>query len=109
MAICNLGVKNNNVGINGKIIMFYSARTMPNKPNKTLKKSTAPKAVSSDRHTDMIDALESLGMENITASKIDHAIYECFPSGTENLSEDDILTTVFRFLKCQNSEHKPRA
>ena len=32
MCMCNLQVKNNNVGINGKIIMFYSPRTSSSVP-----------------------------------------------------------------------------
>lgn len=39
MAVRNIEVKNSNVGINGEIVMFYSARTIPNKPKKTVKKS----------------------------------------------------------------------
>ncbi len=91
------------------MIMFYSARTTITKPKKIVKKSTDQKIISPDKHADLIDALESLGLENITTSHIDPAIHKCFPDGTENISEDDILTEVFRYLKSQNSEHKPRA
>ena len=111
MAVRNLEAKHNNVGINGNVIMFYSARTSTTiaKPKKTVKKSTDQKIVSSDKHACLIDTLESLGLENITSSKIDSAIQKCFPDGTENVSDDDILTEVFRHLKCRNTEHKPRA
>jgi len=107
MAVHNLEVKNNNVGINGKIIMFYSARTpTTTKPKKTVKKSTDQKIVSPAKHVDLIDALESLGLENITSYQIDSAIHKCFKNGTENISEDDILTEIFRYLNRQNTEHK---
>lgn len=108
MAMRNIEVKNNNVGINSEIIMFYSARTTKTKPKKTVKKSTDQKIVSSDKHADMIDALESLGLEKITTSQIDTAIRKCFKNGTDNISEDYILTEIFRYLNCQNTEHKPR-
>jgi hypothetical protein len=112
MAVRNIEVKNSNVGINQKIVMFYSARTptVKSKPKKIVKRSTVQKVISSDKHTDMIDALESLGLENITSSQIGTAINKCFPNGTGtgNISDDDILTSVFRHLKCRNSEHKPR-
>ena len=110
MAVRNIEVKNNNVGINGDIVMFYSTRTpaATTKPKKIIKKSTDQKVMSSDKHADMIDALESLGLENITSSKIDSSIHKCFPDGTENVNDDDILTSVFRYLKSQDSEHKPR-
>ncbi len=109
MAVRNIEVKNSNVGINGEVIMFYSARTSTTKPKKTVKKSQDQKVEAPDKHVDLIDALESLGLEDITSSRIDSAIQKCFPDGTENISEDDILTEVFRHLKCRNSEHKPRA
>ena len=109
MAVRNLEVKNNNVGINGEIVMFYSSRTpTAAKTKKTIEKSTDQRIVSSNKYADQIDALESLGLENITSSQINSAIHKCFPDGITNISEDDILTEVFRHLKCQNSEHKPR-
>jgi len=110
MAVRNIEVKNSNVGINFEIIMFYSARipTTATKPKKTVNKSTDQKVISPSKHTDMIDALESLGLGKITSSQIDSAIHKCFKNGTENISEDDILTEIFRHLKCQNYEHKPR-
>ena len=107
MAVRNLEVKHNNVGINGEIVMFYSARNpTTTKPKKTVKKSTNQEIISPDKHADLIDALESLGLENITSSQIDSAIHKCFKNGTENVTEDYILTEIFRYLKCQNSEHK---
>jgi hypothetical protein len=110
MAMRNIVVKNSNVGINQEVVMFYSVRipTTKTKPKKTVNKSTEQKIVSPNKHPDMIDALESLGLENITSSHIDSAIQKCFNNGTGNISEDDILTSVFRHLKCRNSEHKPR-
>ena len=33
---------------------------------------------------------------------------KCFPDGTENVTEDEIITEVFRHLKRRNCEHKPR-
>ena len=111
MAVRNIEVKNSNVGINGEIVMFYSARTplTSTKTKKAAAKPTEQKKVSSDKHADLIDALESLGLEDINSSQIDSAIHKCFPDGTENISEDDILAEVFRYIKRQNTEHKPRA
>jgi len=46
----------------------------------------------------MIDALKSLGLENVTSSQMESAIQKCFPGGTKNVSDEDILTEVFRYL-----------
>ena len=108
MAVRNLEVKNSNVGINGEIVMFYSARNASIQTPKKIIKKPAEQTTGLSKHTEIIDALESLGLENITSSKIDTAIRDCFPDGTENVTEDYILTEVFRYLNCRNSEHKPR-
>ena len=110
MALCNLTVKHENVGINKEIVMFYSARPMmkSTKAKETTKEPTKQPVVSSSKHGDLIEALEALGLENVTASQIDSAIQKCFPNGTENVSEDEILREVFRHMKRQNSEHKQR-
>ena len=102
MAMRNLQVKHNNVGINGQVVMFYSIRPKmkPAKTKKTTKQQTEKPVKLSNKHTDLIESLESLGMENITAEQIDSAIVKCFPDGTENVSEDEILREVFRYMKC---------
>ena len=108
MAVCNLGVKQSNVGINGEIVMFYSARISTKTSAKKMITKPVENTTPTSKHTDLIEALEALGLENITANQIDSAILKCFPEGTENISEDEILREVFRHLKCQNPEHKPR-
>jgi hypothetical protein len=105
MAVRNLEVKHNNVGINKTIVMFYSARPKmkPANTKRTTKQPTEKPVESSSRHTDLIEALESLGLENVTADKIDSAILKCFPDGTQEVGEDEILREVFRHLKCSES------
>ena len=108
MAVRNLDVKHHNVGVNGEIVMFYSARnpTVPI-PKKTVRKLPDQDATSA-AHTDLIDALQSLGLENTSSCQIESAIQQCFPDGTANVTDDDILTSIFRYIKRQNTEHKPR-
>jgi hypothetical protein len=111
MALRNLEVKKNNVGINNQIVMFYSIGTSirtetTKKPNKI---STEQPAVTNKKYDDFIDALKSLGLDNVKASQVESAIQKSFPDGTENVSEDEMLREIFRYLKCQNFEHKPRA
>jgi Holliday junction resolvasome RuvABC DNA-binding subunit len=90
--------------------MFYSSRPAP-KPTKAKKTTTQPTqqpVKSSNKHSDIIEALEALGLENVTASQIDSAILKCFSEGTEEVSEDEILREVFRHMNRRNSEHKQR-
>ena len=99
MAVRNLEARNSNVGINGEIVMFYSTRTPTKSINKTIRKSTERQRTSSNKYADIIDVLESLGLKDITSSLIDSAIQQCFPGGTENVTEDEVITEVFRYLK----------
>jgi hypothetical protein len=101
MAARNLEAKNSNVGINGEIVMFYSAKTpvISVKTKKTVRKSTERQSSSSNKYAEIVDALESLGLKDITPSLIDTSTEQCFPDGTENVTEDEIITEVFRYLK----------
>jgi len=110
MIIKNLEVKRNNVGINGTIIMFYAQRSRPNtKPVAKLLKKSSKKQAGKKEYKSLIDDLETLGLSNISAANVESALSECFPNGTEEVTEDETLTSVFRHLKRQNTEHKPRA
>ena len=110
MILRNLEVKKNNVGINGTIIMFYAQRSKPNaKPVAKLPKKSQKKQSAQNEYKALIDDLESLGLSELSAADVALAIEDCFPNGTSGVSEDETLTTIFRHLKRQNSEHKPRA
>ena len=108
MAVRNLRVKHENFGINNQIVMFYSARISTKKATPKTVKKPVEKNAPTNKHSDLIEALEALGLEDVSTNQIDSAILKCFPDGTENISEDEILREVFRYLKCQNPEHKPR-
>lgn len=105
MALHNLEVKAKNVGINNQVIMFYSRKnnTPVPKPKaapvrKLREREIAPSP--SKNHTDLIETLEALGLDGITTEKIDLAIQKCFPEGTAAINDDEILRSVFRYLKC---------
>ena len=110
MAVRNLQVKQSNVGINRSIVMFYSVTpaTKQTKIRQTTKQPKEQPVVSSNKHTDLIETLEALGLENVTSSQIDSAIAHCFSDGTLEVSEDEILREVFRHMNRRNSEHKQR-
>ena len=111
MAKRNLEVRRANVGINNQIIIFYAGRnkTTNTKPPKTTVKEKSSKKSPPGRHDDLIDALEGLGIENISASQVDTALSKCFPDGTDNIDKDEILRTIFRHIKRRNNEHNQRA
>lgn len=115
MAVRNLQVKEKNVGINGQVIMFYSCRRIDSpvaKPRtspfeKVREKEITPPKIAT-KHTQLLEDLEALGIDGVKADEVDAAIRKCFPEGTGDVSGDETLRAVFRYLKRQNSEHKHR-
>ena len=105
MAIHNLNAKKNNVGVNGKIIMFYASRNKAINPinRDNIEKEITQNNKTENKYSDLIDDLENLGLEGICDTQIESAIKEIFPDGTENIDEGEILTSVFRHIKCRNT------
>ena len=89
--IC-LEVRRTNCGINGKPILFYSAR-------RPVTPKAKPKA--GKKHAELIEALCNLGLGGVTSDQADAAIKTCFPSGTTGVDQGEIIRAVFVFLKCQ--------
>ena len=103
LALKNLAVKKNNIGVNGKICIFYNCNraSFSSAKNNTAKKE---KKTTTTKHTNLIDGLSSLGIHDITSSQIDNVLKKCFPNGTNNVEEGEILRSVFCQIKAQNSE-----
>jgi hypothetical protein len=101
----NLEVRRQNVGINGKIIMFYTPRDkdMPIAPRRNSAKKEAGSKADKGAHKELIATLESLGLASVTAAKIDMAINVCFPQGVHNVDFGERVKAVYRHIKCQNS------
>jgi hypothetical protein len=97
-----LDVRKKNIGINGKVVMFYSRR-----PNNT---PTTPKAkkpqtnpAGSDRHADVVDGLKALGLVTVTTTQVAEAVGQLFPKGTEKVEPGEVIRAVFVHLHSKNS------
>jgi len=103
MVLRNLSAKKNNVGINDSVVVFYSSNIFSSqKKDKSTRVKTKVKKPQNE-YSELKEGLESLGLSDITDSKIGSALARCFPDGTVNIDEDEVLTTIFRHIKCQNS------
>ena len=87
-----LEVRRTNCGINGKPILFYSARR-PVSPRSKPKQNK--------KHAELIEALSNLGLANVTNDQANAAIKTCFPTGTKGIDQGEIIRSVFIHLKCQ--------
>ena len=80
-AVC-MEVRKRNCGVNGKPILFYSARHPLGSQPKPVKKTKAePK--QKNLYTDLLDGLRSLDLE-VTAAQVEPVVKELFPSGIQN-------------------------
>ena len=59
-----------------------------------------------NEHDELVEIMESLGLENISNAQIEAAVKNCFPDGTENMDESDQIKQIFQYLKNNNHEHK---
>ena len=95
-----LAVREKNVGINGKVVLFYSRRpgVVPKRQIRS-HGSTSPKTA---KHNGVIDGLKGLGMTTVTEQQVEAALKELYPNGTAEVGEAELLRTVFVHLMRRN-------
>lgn len=97
-AVC-MDVRKRNCGVNGKPILFYSARHPLGQQPKPVKRSKAdPKP--KNQYADLLDGLRSLGLD-VTAAVIEPVVKELFPAGIQKLDCGEVIRTVFLQIKRQ--------
>ncbi len=98
-SVC-LDVRRRNCGIDGKPVLFYSRRPLGAPvPVRKPKKATA----NGDRHADLLDGLKGLGLAAVTAAQVGEAMKQLYPNGVEQVSQGEVLRTVFLHLRRQFS------
>ena len=97
-----LDLRKRNVGLNGKIVLFYSPRATTSLPKpKASRSKNNSKAAS--RHADIIDALRGLGLPAVTDAQVDDAIAAVFPNGTEGVDQSEKIRAIFLHIQRKNS------
>ena len=86
-------VRRSNVGVNGKIIMFYSARRSTT-ANPRRKRPVRPKQPSAE-HAELLDSLKALGLTNVTVPQLAAAIADCFPNGMPDGDSGETIRVLF--------------
>lgn len=86
----NLQARETGVGVNSEYVIFYERQP-------TAAKSTEKKRKPD--HSSLIDGLKALGLAAVTNDQVEAAVAACFPNGTSDQDEAQVLRAVFRHLK----------
>ena len=107
MAIKNILAKKNNVGINGKVVLFYTSRnsSVPYVHKKKTQKDKIHNLSTEDKYQDIREGLSALGLDGVSDSQIESAVKQSFPQGTKDVPEGEILRAIFLSIKRRNTEH----
>ena len=99
-----LEVKHRNVGVNGKVVIFYASRhPLTGQPKRPRKPKPKSKAKPTNQFADLIDSLTCLGV-SATSQQVEAAVAECFPDGIQNLESGEVVRAIFLHLKRQESK-----
>ncbi len=98
-----LEVRRRNVGINGKVVMFYARRTPAQRPTVRKAGLAKPKAKTEDRHADIVAGLHGLGLTSATAGQVADAVAELYPQGVGGADTGEVIRRVFLHLRGKNS------
>ena len=105
----NLSVVRNNVGLNGKVCLFYHTRrrtgTIPVQAVNSTKKVPAKKTANS--YQDLIEQLACLGLPDVKSAQVEAVIHKIYPDGIQNSEAGEVLKAVYRAIVKQNSTDNP--
>jgi predicted DNA-binding transcriptional regulator AlpA len=87
----NLKAKELGIGVNGEYVLFYER-------NEVEAKAVQRVDTKHDRE-ELLDGLRSLGITNVNKQQVTDAYSACFPNGSTDQSDSEVLRTVFRYLK----------
>ena len=97
-----LDLRKRNVGLNGRIVLFYSPRSTTSVP-KPKANRTKSNSKASSRHAEIIDALRGLGLANVNDAQVDAAVAAVFPGGNVGVDPSETIRAIFLHIQRQNS------
>jgi len=97
--IC-MAVREKNVGINGRIVLFY-ARRSGILPKKQISRRGSASPARTPKRSGLIDGLRGLGLTT-TEQDVAAALQKLYPSGTTDVGEAEVLRTIFVHLMRRN-------
>ena len=87
----NLRTRDLGVTVSGEYVLFYER--CDDRPR------IKPTPACQPDHKELINGLQALGLSSVTTKQVADAATNCFPKGTANEDENEVLRAVFRHLK----------
>jgi len=100
-----MAVKEQNIGINGRAVLFYAHRRPVS--GKIHMRGSASHTNGS-KHDGLIEGLKGLGLSSVNEQTVAVAVRELYPNGTAAVEEAEVLRTVFVHLMRRNCGDKVR-
>ena len=93
-----LAVREKNVGINGRVVLFYSRRLDLPARKKQIRPCGSTSHTRTPKHYGLIEGLKGLGLATVTEQDTATALKELYPAGTAEVGEGELLRTIFVHL-----------
>ena len=103
-----LAVREKNVGINGRVVLFYARRPALPVPKKQISTQRSASSRKPRLHAGLIEGLKGLGLATVTESDVAAALQKLYPSGTAGVGEAEVLRSVFVHLMRRPGATGPR-
>jgi hypothetical protein len=87
-------VKRRNVGVNGRVVLFYTKRLPAPAPT-----AKASNGQANGHYAELLDGLKGLGLASVTATQVEAAVRKLYPKSTKGVTSGDVLRTVFLHLR----------
>lgn len=97
-----LEVQKRNLGINGKVVMFYARRPAAMKPTPKVKKMPVM-AIDLAALSDILQGVRALGLSTATTVQVRKAVEQLYPQGIVGVDLGRVAGEVFSHLRRQNS------
>jgi predicted DNA-binding transcriptional regulator AlpA len=94
----NIEAKRTNCGVNGEPVLFYARRVAPTVPRVHRSSKRKPKVKRGDENSDLVQVLGQLGLD-VSAGDVSSAVSSCYPNGSADVADGEVVRTLFRFLK----------
>ncbi len=97
-----LEVRRRNVGINGRVVMFYARRPSGERPTPKPKK-IKPAAIDVAALADVVHGVRELGQAAATTAQVRKAVEQLYPQGLAGVDLGKVIGDVFTHLHGKNS------